>query len=226
LVNDSYIPSYNETPLAMLIYRARWDYRMHISLVADVLYPFHVAELMTDIASGIGESPSSDSDPAASATPGISLLDVENKKEVDIFDITALADDQTLYLTLVAVSLHVDKAAALASGLFGLVGDFPVQTVDFDNLDRLHRFYELYDADANLKRRASCGKALQHHLQPRIPRWRALVAEESKVASASCRVEEYAKVSARKLRGHRPRASVETSCAAGAALHADGRDHV
>ncbi|KAK3191624.1 hypothetical protein K4F52_002439 [Lecanicillium sp. MT-2017a] len=150
LVNDSYTLSYNETPLAMFIYRARWDHGMRISLVADVLYPFDVAALMTDIASSTDE-PSPASGPVTDAAPEMIILDVKDEKELDVSDITTLADGQTLYLTVVAISLHIDKTAALASGLFGMLGDAPVQTVDFDDLNRLHRFYELYDADANAK---------------------------------------------------------------------------
>ncbi|KFY89068.1 hypothetical protein V500_05966 [Pseudogymnoascus sp. VKM F-4518 (FW-2643)] len=75
---------------------------------------------------------------------------MKDERTEDLYHII-FADDQTIYLTLVAISLHVDKAAALTSGLFGLLGDAPVQTVDFDDVPRLRQFYELYNSDPTLK---------------------------------------------------------------------------
>ncbi|KFZ17302.1 hypothetical protein V501_01832 [Pseudogymnoascus sp. VKM F-4519 (FW-2642)] len=150
-VYDAYVPGYDETPLVMLIYRALWDYGMRISLVGDVIHPFDVGELMIDTATTTNNSPPSDSKPVASATPSIPITEVQDERAEDIYHIVTFAEDQTIYLTLVAISLHVDKAAALASGLFGLLGDAPVQTVDFDDVPRLRQFYKLYSSDPTLK---------------------------------------------------------------------------
>lgn len=50
-----------------------------------------------------------------------------------------------IIVTVMAVSLHIDYKAALKSGLFGLLGDAPVQMVDINDLDRLGKFEALFD---------------------------------------------------------------------------------
>ncbi|KAL7923818.1 hypothetical protein ACQKWADRAFT_29529 [Trichoderma austrokoningii] len=52
--------------------------------------------------------------------------------------------DQHLNVTMAVVSLHITQEAALRSGLFGLLGDAPVQMVDLDDDGRLGQFYELF----------------------------------------------------------------------------------
>lgn len=49
-----------------------------------------------------------------------------------------------LYVAMAAVSLHVREDAACKSGLFGLLGDEPVQMVDADNIVRLGKFEEFF----------------------------------------------------------------------------------
>lgn len=42
------------------------------------------------------------------------------------------------------VVLYLDSSAALQSGLFGLLGDAPIQTVDTSDVDRLDHFYNTF----------------------------------------------------------------------------------
>lgn len=136
-VYDAYIPPVYDTPIGMLIYRARWECGTQISLLGDVIYPFNVGEVMMDTAL-------SNSEPVASI---YTISNTTSERERDIDAIIALADNLPINLTLVAISLHIDMAAALASGLFGLLGDTPIQTIDFDDIPRIRQFYELYNTD-------------------------------------------------------------------------------
>lgn len=49
-----------------------------------------------------------------------------------------------LDIAMAGVSLHITKEVALRSGLFGLLGDAPVQMVDVDDEARLREFQALY----------------------------------------------------------------------------------
>ncbi|KAB8256151.1 hypothetical protein BDV32DRAFT_161365 [Aspergillus pseudonomiae] len=49
-----------------------------------------------------------------------------------------------LDVAMVAVSLHITREVALRSGLFGLLGDAPVQMVDVDDEARLRKFQALF----------------------------------------------------------------------------------
>jgi hypothetical protein len=83
-----------------------------------------------------------------SAIPSMPVGDVsENASAVDNWPIIDAVDDHTIYVTLVAISIHVDRAAALESGLFGLLADAPVQTIDYDDVPQLRQFYQLFSSD-------------------------------------------------------------------------------
>ncbi|OQE16167.1 hypothetical protein PENSTE_c025G04030 [Penicillium steckii] len=47
-------------------------------------------------------------------------------------------------VVMVAISLHISKDAAVRSGLFGLLGDAPVQMIDVDTQTRLREFEKLF----------------------------------------------------------------------------------
>jgi hypothetical protein len=49
-----------------------------------------------------------------------------------------------LDIAMAGVSLHITREVALRSGLFGLLGDAPVQMVDVDDEARLREFQALY----------------------------------------------------------------------------------
>ncbi|KAE8140452.1 hypothetical protein BDV38DRAFT_279954 [Aspergillus pseudotamarii] len=64
-------------------------------------------------------------------------------------DIAALAEFHTSFdVAMAAVSLHISREAALRSGLFGLLGDAPVQMVDVDDEAQLRKFQALFKEHA------------------------------------------------------------------------------
>lgn len=81
------------------------------------------------------------------------MLITFGKKNNDLADIADRAKrtdrtDQHLNITIAAVSLHITREAVLRSGLFGLLGDAPVQIVGFDDDDRLGQFHEIFNQNA------------------------------------------------------------------------------
>jgi hypothetical protein len=142
---DAYIPPYEDTPLLMHICTARWVYGMRVSLVGELLFPFDLRELMDS-------SPPSITNSVPSENPSMPVGDVlEDANAVDYQPIIDLVDDHTIYVTLVAISLHVDRVAALRSNFFGLLADAPVQTIDYDDVPQLRQFYQLFNSDPALK---------------------------------------------------------------------------
>lgn len=63
------------------------------------------------------------------------------KRDECIAQVAACLLNQSLTLVVCSLSIHVPEEAAMASGLFGLLGDAPVQMVDYDN-ERLLRDLE------------------------------------------------------------------------------------
>ncbi|KAE8162607.1 hypothetical protein BDV40DRAFT_312273 [Aspergillus tamarii] len=67
----------------------------------------------------------------------------------DARDIAGFAEyAPRLDVAMVAVALHVTREVALRSGLFGLLGDAPVQMVDVDDDARLRKFQALFKEQA------------------------------------------------------------------------------
>ncbi|KAJ5360576.1 hypothetical protein N7517_009767 [Penicillium concentricum] len=64
----------------------------------------------------------------------------------EMVDLLPWAKDQRsrLDITMAGVSLHITSEVALKSGLFGLLGDAPVQMVDVDDEARVREFQALY----------------------------------------------------------------------------------
>lgn len=123
------------SPLAMFIWQAE-ELGMQPSVVAEILHPLSIKALLE------GGS--------ASENPSVNYISVKNNDLSDIADCAKLADrtDQHLNITMAAASLHITREAVLRSGLFGLLGDAPVQMVDFDDDDRLRQFHELFKQNA------------------------------------------------------------------------------
>ncbi|PVH71560.1 hypothetical protein DL98DRAFT_378706, partial [Cadophora sp. DSE1049] len=142
---DAYVLPFEDTPVSTHICRARYDYDIRISLLGDLFYPFDLGELLDSVRHH-------HADFAASGVPCMPVEDeFENATAEDLHQIIDLAGDQTIYVTLIAISVHVDRTTALASGLFGLLGDASVQTIDYDDLPQLHQFYELFNSDFVMK---------------------------------------------------------------------------
>ncbi|KAJ5165279.1 uncharacterized protein N7500_007109 [Penicillium coprophilum] len=68
----------------------------------------------------------------------------------EMADILPWAEGQCsrLDIAMAAVSLHITREAALRSGLFGLLGDAPVQMVAVDDESQLREFHALYQEHA------------------------------------------------------------------------------
>ncbi|KAJ5613703.1 hypothetical protein N7528_007357 [Penicillium herquei] len=109
------------------------------SIIADLIYPFHLIPLTNG---------NNKYDPRAGTTPGAYL-----RRSNEIIGLMRFANklwneehvERSLDVTLVAVSLHVSQAVALRSGLFGLLGDEPIQMIDTDDHARLSKFEALYE---------------------------------------------------------------------------------
>lgn len=144
---DNNIPDFEDTPLLMHISLARWYYGMRVSLVAELLVPFDLRELLDSPPPSIIDSVpfAIQSLPVGEAYESASVVDTELIiRHVD-------DNDRTIDVTLVAISLHIDRAAALESGLFGLLADATVQTIDYDDVPQLRQFYQLFSSDSALK---------------------------------------------------------------------------
>ncbi|KAH8897250.1 hypothetical protein GQ53DRAFT_818523 [Thozetella sp. PMI_491] len=141
---DSWYLPFEDTPVDMFVHRAQYNYHMRASLVGELFHPFDLEELLG--------SPSYSPRDARSRIPHIRLShQLEDKRAVDLGAVIDVRTEPTVYVTLVAIALHIDRTAAEASGLFGLLGDTPVQTVDYDDVPQLRRFYELFDSHPALK---------------------------------------------------------------------------
>lgn len=111
-----------------------------LSITADVIHPFRLDMLADDYHNYV--SPNS--------------LDLEvpsSPDDEDVADFASLAGraeeiPRVLHVAMAAVSLHVSREAASKSGLFGLLGDAPVQMVDVNDNARLERFETFYNNNA------------------------------------------------------------------------------
>ncbi|KAB8228907.1 2EXR domain-containing protein [Aspergillus alliaceus] len=127
------------SPIDMFLWHAD-DLGMRPSIVADIIYPFSLKALLDG-------ADSADSTDMWSTGPCIKYKGREYERNQDVSDITAFAEMgclSKLDIAMAAVSLHITRKAALRSGLFGLLGDAPVQMVDVDNKARLREFQALF----------------------------------------------------------------------------------
>jgi hypothetical protein len=125
------------SPIAMFLWRAE-DLGMQPSVVAEIMHPFSL------------KAPLDGADGAdASDSPSLLYHDGRNK---DVGDMAYCAESQSrLDVAMAAVSLHIPREAALRSGLFGLLGDAPVQMVDVGDEARLREFQALFREHASEK---------------------------------------------------------------------------
>lgn len=121
--------------VARFLQRAE-EHKMKPYIVAEVFHPFNIKALLA------GD--------AASASPVVPYDIVEVFYAGDIAGYLECIQQQKIVLgiAMAAISLHISVEAALESGLFGLLGDAPVQLVDFDDEARLRQFYTLFKANA------------------------------------------------------------------------------
>ena len=137
-------PDFVHTPVGMFLRRAQYEYHVRASFVAELFHPFDLRELMGQPVIYLSHE--------IPRIPHILLPDESEDTALgDLRDIINVHTEPEAYVTLVAISLHISRRAAEASGLFGLLGDAPVQTVDYDDMPQLRRFYQLFDADPALK---------------------------------------------------------------------------
>lgn len=122
------------SPICMFLWRAE-DHRMEPSVVAEIIHPFDLEALLNG-----GEGAIVSRDP---------WLFYHNGQNQELSDIAACVDWQrSIGIAMAAVSLHITEEAALQSGLFGLLGDAPVQMVDFKDDARLREFQALFEQHA------------------------------------------------------------------------------
>lgn len=134
---------YNEfekcSPLYMFLHYAD-ELGVQPSVVAEAIHPFNMQALL-DGADG------------ADASDSPCFLDKQNERYFDLNWMVTFAMHGTdnhirLDVAMAAVSLHIPRESALSSGLFGLLGDAPVQLVDVGDEARLREFQILFSEHA------------------------------------------------------------------------------
>lgn len=173
LAHDANPPQFDNRAIDIALTRAVYFYHTRISMVGELFYPFDLAPLMDP-----GLPPSSErlsafrastpleipSMPLGDHPPDTELVESRSRDYHTIigcvwsisqtllyYNVDFPVRDTRIYTTVVAISIHVQRAAALSSGLFGLQGDAPVQTVDYNDLPQLRRFSELFMSNSELR---------------------------------------------------------------------------
>lgn len=143
------------SPVLMFLWRAE-DHRMKPCVVAEILHPFRLKAIL-------------DGDDASKIPCLLLVNGIENEEATELVDYIECIQMQKIDLgiAMVAVSLHITTEAALGSGLFGLLGDAPVQMVDFDDEDRLKQFHALYNENA-LDKEPAVRTLFETFLSPRF----------------------------------------------------------
>ncbi|KAK5993503.1 hypothetical protein PT974_06935 [Cladobotryum mycophilum] len=133
----------HSSPIAMFLWRAE-EHGMQPSVVAEIIHHFRLKPLF--------DAEGAPDDLAfLYREPSIRCQGVNNIEVCDIAscaDMADCTDKQSLGIAMAAVSLHITREAALRSGLFGLLGDAPVQMVDVDDEARLREFHALFMENA------------------------------------------------------------------------------
>ncbi|KAJ5757556.1 uncharacterized protein N7511_006250 [Penicillium nucicola] len=121
-----------DSPIAMFLCRAE-KLGMQPSVVADIISPFYLLAAIDG-----GGSPYLDYH-----SPSLHYHGINNQ---EVGDIESCAESQSsLDVTMAGISLHITRQAALKSGLFGFLGDAPVQMVDVGDDARLRAFQALVE---------------------------------------------------------------------------------
>ncbi|KAH9223096.1 hypothetical protein DL95DRAFT_518000 [Leptodontidium sp. 2 PMI_412] len=135
------------------ICRAKDVYVIRLSLVGEFFCSFDLGNVVKPLSSASFDTDSMVVDSMVPEIPSMPVDKYEDAREYDLreaIDLLLEQENKIIYATVVAISIHVDRAAALASGLFGLQADAPVQTVDYDDAPQLRQFYELFNSDPAL----------------------------------------------------------------------------
>ncbi|KAL6877798.1 hypothetical protein HDV57DRAFT_500577 [Trichoderma longibrachiatum] len=82
----------------------------------------------------------------------------------------------SLSATMAFITIHAQRRHAVASGLFGLLLDAPVQLVDFDDEQRIRSFRILFESDSSNRKRTEVIELFSRILSPvfrsRVQAWR------------------------------------------------------
>ncbi|KNG88160.1 hypothetical protein ANOM_003349 [Aspergillus nomiae NRRL 13137] len=129
------------SPIAYFLCYEAAELGMQPSIVAEVIHYFDLKGLLD----GTADDDDDDDDGIfclrSSRHAGM-CHPLQNEEASDIADLADFAP--RLDVAMVAVSLHITREVALRSGLFGLLGDAPVQMVDVDDEARLRKFQALF----------------------------------------------------------------------------------
>ncbi|KAJ5799249.1 uncharacterized protein N7518_001317 [Penicillium psychrosexuale] len=122
------------------------DLGMRPSVMAELIHPFNLKAVLDG---GDGSDPPGDPSPfytGVSVMPVLPYHCIEGDDMREMVDVLPWAKGQRsrLDIAMAGVSLHITREAALRSGLFGLLGDAPVQMVDVDDKARLREFEALF----------------------------------------------------------------------------------
>ncbi|GAM42379.1 hypothetical protein TCE0_044r16299 [Talaromyces pinophilus] len=123
-----------ESWLFMFLYRAD-ELRMERSIVADAIHPFNLHALLD-----------SADDEVVSESP---FIKYESWKSVALPDMAWYTLEWSGYqlnvdVVMAAISLHITRESAVRSGLFGLLGDAPIQLIGVGDEIRLREYEGIY----------------------------------------------------------------------------------
>ena len=123
-----------EALLFMFFYRAD-ELRMERSIVADAIHPFNLHALLD-----------SADDAEVSERP---IIKYEQYESVALSDIAWYTLEWSGYqinvdVVMAAISLHITRESAVRSGLFGLLGDAPIQLIDVGDEVQLRKYEGIY----------------------------------------------------------------------------------
>ena len=130
-----------------------WEAEEHgmqqtFSVVADMFHPFNLMALLDPIENASSPWIRTKCNPALRYHCHTQIDTLNEDLDCMAKYIRCDGLPRTLDVAIVAVSLHITRDEALKSGLFGLLGDAPVQMVDVKDTDRLGQFENLFQAHA------------------------------------------------------------------------------
>ncbi|KAE8371384.1 hypothetical protein BDV26DRAFT_286839 [Aspergillus bertholletiae] len=135
-----------DSPMFAFLYRAH-ELGIQPSIVAEVIWSFNLDVLFNG--AGSTDSPNifeRRTGPVIYEKGYYNRLGEDDVEQISWFteSCRALQEHHSrLDIAIGAVSLHITKEVALMSGLFGLLGDAPVQMIDIDDTARLREFEAL-----------------------------------------------------------------------------------
>jgi hypothetical protein len=154
-----------ESWLFMFLYRAD-ELRMERSIVADAIHPFNLHALLDSADNEVvSESP---------------FIKYETWKSVALPDMAWYTLEWSGYqlnidVVMAAISLHITRESAVRSGLFGLLGDAPIQLIDVGDEIRLREYegiYREHDPDKEPKVRKIFEVLMSPQFQAAVQTWK------------------------------------------------------